>query len=50
MSPNYATNFEGYKQLGSDKLLERANMIQSNKDFKDKVAKILVKKQMIKRL
>jgi exodeoxyribonuclease-1 len=41
MSPNYATNFEGYKQLGASKLLERANMIQSNKEFKDKVAKIL---------
>jgi exodeoxyribonuclease-1 len=41
MSPNYALNFDGYKQLGSDKLLERANMIQSNKEFKDKVAKIL---------
>ena len=41
MSPNYAKNFEGYKQLGTDKLLERANMIQSNKDFKDRVVKIL---------
>jgi exodeoxyribonuclease I len=41
MSPNYATNFEGYKQLGADKLLERANMIQSNKEFKDRVFKIL---------
>ena len=41
MSPNYAKNFEGYKQLGTDKLLERANMIQSNKEFKDRVAKIL---------
>jgi exodeoxyribonuclease-1 len=27
--------------LGASKLLERANMIQSNKEFKDKVAKIL---------
>ncbi len=41
MSPNYALNFDGYKQLGADKLLERANMIQSNKEFKDKVTKIL---------
>jgi exodeoxyribonuclease-1 len=41
MSPNYANNFEGYKQLGAQKLLERANLIASNKEFKDKVSKIL---------
>jgi len=41
MSPSYAKNFEGYKQLGADKLIERAEMIRSNKEFKDRIIKIL---------
>ena len=42
MSGNYAMKLEGYKQIGIDKLIERANIISANTDFKGRVANILL--------
>lgn len=42
MNGNYAKNFEGYRQIGIDKLIERANIIAANKEFKDRVSQILL--------
>ena len=42
MSGNYAMKLEGYKQIGIDKLIERANVISANTDFKGRVANILL--------
>jgi len=41
MNPNYAMNFEGYKQLGMKKLIERAEKIKNNEEFSKKVSAIL---------
>ena len=41
MNPNYATNFDTYKQLGIKKLNERAEKIKNNEDFRKKVSAIL---------
>ena len=41
MNPSYGINFEGYKQLGSEKLLQRAKLIKENKSFSKKVSTIL---------
>jgi exodeoxyribonuclease-1 len=42
MNGNYAKTLEGYKQIGIEKLIERANMIAANKDFKERVSQILL--------
>jgi len=42
MNGNYSKNLEGYKQIGIEKLIERANIIAANKDFKEKVSQILL--------
>jgi exodeoxyribonuclease-1 len=42
MNGNYAKSLEGYKQIGMEKLIERANMIAANKDFKERVSQILL--------
>ncbi len=42
MNGNYAKNLDGYKQIGIEKLIERANIIAANKEFKDRVSKILL--------
>ena len=41
MNPKFGENFEGYKQLGMKKLMERAEMLQGNEEFKKKVVRIL---------
>ena len=41
MNPKFGENFEGYKQLGMAKLIERAELIKNNEEFKNKVARIL---------
>ena len=41
MAPNYGERFDGYKQLGLQKLSERADLIKSNEEFKNKVLRIL---------
>ena len=41
MNPSYGMNFESYKQLGVEKLKERAKLIRDNKDFAGKVSSIL---------
>ena len=41
MNPNYATNFDTYKQLGIKKLNERADKIKNNDEFGKKVSAIL---------
>jgi len=41
MNPKFGENFDGYKQLGMKKLMERAEMLQSNEEFKKKVSRIL---------
>ena len=50
MNPNYATNFDTYKQLGIKKLNERADKIKNNDEFGKKVSAILQKKPKKKRL
>ena len=42
MNPNFAVNFDVYKQLGLQKLSERAEKIKQNKDFANKVSAILL--------
>ena len=42
MNGNYAKNFEGYKQIGIDKLIERANVIAANKELKERISQILL--------
>ena len=41
MAPSYGEKFDGYKQLGLKKLSERADLIKSNEEFKNKVLRIL---------
>ena len=41
MNPNYATNFDTYKQIGISKLNERAEKIKQNEEFGKKVSAIL---------
>ena len=41
MNPKFGENFDGYKQLGMKKLMERAEMLQGNEEFKKKVSRIL---------
>jgi len=41
MNANYGINFDSYKQLGLNKLKERAKLIRENKNFTDKVSSIL---------
>ena len=41
MNANYGVNFDNYKQLGIQKLKERAKLIRENKDFANKVSSIL---------
>ena len=41
MNPKFGENFDGYKQLGMKKLIERAEVLQGNEEFKKKVSKIL---------
>ena len=41
MNPSYGMSFESYKQLGINKLRERAKLVRENKDFIKKVATIL---------
>ena len=41
MNATYGTNFDEYKQLGLQKLKERAKLIRENKDFANKVSSIL---------
>ena len=41
MNPSYGINFDNYKQLGVNKLKQRAKLIRENKEFAKKVASIL---------
>ena len=41
MSPNYAAKFDFYKEIGLQKLKERAEMIRANEDFSKRVSAIL---------
>ena len=41
MNASYGANFDSYKQLGLNKLKERAKLIRENKNFIDKVSSIL---------
>ena len=41
MNPSYGTNFDNYKQLGANKLKQRAKLIRENKEFAKKVSSIL---------
>ena len=41
MNPKFGENFDGYKQLGMKKLMERAESLRSNEEFKKKVSRIL---------
>ena len=41
MSPNYASQFDVYKEIGLQKLKERAEMIRANEDFSKRVSAIL---------
>ena len=41
MNPSYGINFDNYKQLGIEKLKERAKLVRENKGFAKKVATIL---------
>ena len=41
MNASYGTNFDNYKQLGLQKLKERAKLIKENKDFANRVSSIL---------
>ena len=41
MNASYGTNFDNYKQLGLQKLKERAILVRKNKDFANKVSSIL---------
>ena len=41
MNPSYGMNFNNYKQLGVNKLKQRAKLIRENKEFAKKVGSIL---------
>ena len=41
MNPSYGMNFNNYKQLGVNKLKQRAKLIRENKEFAKKVTSIL---------
>ena len=41
MNPSYGVNFDNYKQLGIQKLKDRAKLIRENKEFAQKVSTIL---------
>ena len=41
MNPKFGENFDGYKQLGMKKLMERAEALRGNEEFKKKVSRIL---------
>ena len=41
MNPSYGINFDNYKQLGVNKLKQRAKLIRENKEFAKKVSSIL---------
>ena len=41
MNPSYGINFDNYKQLGTNKLKQRAKLIRENKEFAKKVSSIL---------
>jgi len=41
MNPSYGMNFDNYKQLGIQKLNQRAKLIRENKEFAKRVASIL---------
>ena len=41
MNSKYGINFEAYKKIGLQKLQERARLIRENKEFANKVSKIL---------
>ena len=41
MNPSYGIHFDNYKQLGINKLKQRAKLIRENKEFCKKVASIL---------
>jgi len=41
MNPSYGVNFDNYKQLGIEKLKDRAKLIRENKEFAQKVSTIL---------
>ena len=41
MNPKFGENFDGYKQLGMKKLMERAEMLHGTEEFKKKVSRIL---------
>ena len=41
MNPSYGINFDNYKQLGINKLKQRAKLIRENKEFAKKVTSIL---------
>ena len=41
MNPSYGMNFDNYKQLGIQKLKQRAKLIRENKEFAKKVSTIL---------
>ena len=41
MNASYGINFDNYKQLGLSKLKERAELIRENKDFANKISKVL---------
>ena len=41
MNPKFGENFDSYKQLGMKKLIERAESLRSNEEFKKKVSRIL---------
>ena len=42
MNQSYAVNFEGYKELGIEKLSERAKKIRNDKKFAEKISSILL--------
>ena len=42
MPKEYALQFENYSQLGMDKIMERAKIIEENPDFKERVNQILL--------
>ena len=41
MNSKYGMNFDGYKEIGLNKLEERAKLIKQNKDFSQKVSSLL---------
>ena len=41
MNPKFGENFDGYKQLSMKKLMELAESLRSNEEFKKKVSRIL---------